>query len=82
MTAFDALKTHARDELHITEVTTARPVTAAFTSAATFTAGAMLPLVLAAALPASMIVPGEATGSILFLACSAPSAPLAGGAKP
>jgi len=82
MTAFDALKTHARDELHITEVTTARPVTAAFTSAATFTAGAMLPLVLAAALPASMIVPGEATGSILFLGLLGAVGAITGGAKP
>ncbi len=38
----DALGAHARDELGISEFTTARPVQAAFTSAATFAAGAAL----------------------------------------
>lgn len=82
MTAFDALKTHARDELHITDMTTARPVVAALTSAVTFTAGALLPLVLAAALPMSMMVAGEAAGSILFLALLGAVGATAGGAKP
>ena len=36
----DALGAHARDELGISEITTARPVQAALTSAATFAAGA------------------------------------------
>lgn len=48
----DALGAHAREELHITEMTAARPITAALTSASTFTAGALLPLILAALLPA------------------------------
>lgn len=82
MTAFDALKTHARDELHITEMTTARPVVAAFTSAATFTAGATLPLVFAATLPMSMMVTGEAAGSILFLGLLGAVGAITGGARP
>jgi vacuolar iron transporter family protein len=82
MTAFDALATHARDELHINEVTTAQPVVAAFTSAATFTAGALLPLVLAAVLPMSLMGAGEATGSILFLALLGAIGATAGGANP
>ena len=45
--AHDALGAHARDELSITHITTARPVQAAFTSAATFTTGAALPLAAA-----------------------------------
>src|SRR5689334_8198905 len=45
--AHDALGAHARDELSISHVTTARPVQAAFTSAATFTTGAALPLAVA-----------------------------------
>ena len=45
--AHDALGAHARDELSITHLTTARPVQAAFTSAATFTTGALLPLCVA-----------------------------------
>lgn len=82
MTAFDALKTHARDELHITEMTTARPVVAAFTSAATFTAGALLPLILAAIVPMPLMVVGEATGSILFLGLLGAVGAMAGGARP
>lgn len=82
MTAFDALATHARDELQITEVTAARPVLAAFTSAGTFTVGAALPLLLAAVLPLTMMVPGEAAGSILFLALLGSVGAIAGGARP
>ena len=40
MMASDALAAHARDELGISEVATARPLQAALTSAATFAAGA------------------------------------------
>jgi len=82
MTAFDALGTHTRDELHITEMTTARPVLAAVTSAGTFTAGAALPLILAASLPMSLIVAGQAAGSICFLAVLGAVGATAGGARP
>jgi VIT1/CCC1 family predicted Fe2+/Mn2+ transporter len=82
MTAHDALDTHAREELHITEFTTARPVAAAFTSAATFTVGAALPLLLAAILPMSLMVAGIGAGSILFLALLGAVGARAGGAKP
>jgi VIT1/CCC1 family predicted Fe2+/Mn2+ transporter len=43
----DALGAHARDELGITEVSSANPIQAAVTSAATFTVGAALPLLTA-----------------------------------
>lgn len=82
MTAFDALGAHSRDELHITEMTTARPVLAAVTSAATFTAGAALPLILTAFLPMSLIVAGQAAGSICFLAVLGAVGAKAGGASP
>ncbi|SMD09821.1 Predicted Fe2+/Mn2+ transporter, VIT1/CCC1 family [Novosphingobium sp. B1] len=68
MMAHDALASPTRDELHITATTTARPVLAAFASAGTFTAGAILPVLLAALLPIALIVAGTAVGSILFLA--------------
>ena len=42
----DALATHLRDELGISQISTARPVQAALTSAATFAAGAALPLLV------------------------------------
>ncbi|MBP9158973.1 MAG: VIT family protein [Sphingobium sp.] len=82
MTAFDALGSHARDELHITAMTEARPVLAAFTSAGTFTAGAALPLALAALLPINLVVAGQAAGSILFLALLGAVGAKAGGAAP
>lgn len=80
MMGHDAIGAHARDELHITATTAARPVVAALASAATFTAGALLPLILAAVLPPRWIVPGEATGSILFLALLGALGACAGGA--
>ena len=82
MTAFDALTTHARDELHITDMTAARPVTAALASAATFTAGASLPLLVAALTPTTGIVALEAIGSLLFLAALGWLGAFAGGAAP
>ncbi|MFM9936668.1 MAG: VIT family protein [Novosphingobium sp.] len=66
--AKDALGAHAHDELGISEVTTARPVQAALTSAATFTAGAALPLAIVLLAPADLLVQIEAAGSLLFLA--------------
>ncbi|WP_110299709.1 VIT1/CCC1 transporter family protein [Blastomonas natatoria] len=80
MMAHDALGSHARDELHINDLTAARPLQAAFTSALTFTVGALLPLVLAAILPMAWMVVGEAGGSILFLALLGGVSARAGGA--
>jgi len=67
--AHDALGAHARDELSITHITTARPVQAAFTSAATFTTGAALPLAAAwlTQVGRPMIVAVSAA-SLIFLA--------------
>lgn len=82
MTAFDALGAHARDELHLSDITAARPVTAALASAATFTSGAALPLLVAAIAPSPLLVGLEAAGSILFLAALGWSGASAGGAPP
>jgi VIT1/CCC1 family predicted Fe2+/Mn2+ transporter len=82
MTAFDALGTHARDELHITDMTSARPITAAFTSAGTFTLGALLPVLAAALLPHDLLVAGEAVTSLLFLALLGWIGAAAGGSPP
>jgi VIT1/CCC1 family predicted Fe2+/Mn2+ transporter len=67
--AKDALGTHAREELGISHVSTARPVQAALTSAATFTAGAAMPLLVAFLAPVgqTMIV-AVTVASLLFLA--------------
>lgn len=66
--AKDALGAHARDELGISEMTTARPVQAAFTSAATFATGAVLPLLMVLISPRNMLVPVVFVASLLFLA--------------
>lgn len=68
LTAHDALAAHARDELGISAVHTARPVQAAFASAGTFAVGAALPLVLALLLPGAWVTWGVALGSLVFLA--------------
>jgi len=66
--AHDALGAHARDELGITEVSTARPVQAALISALTFAAGAALPLVVAALVPLGWVIPGVSLATLLSLA--------------
>jgi len=53
--AKDALKAHARDELGMSDELAARPLQAALASAATFAAGAALPVVTAMVAPASML---------------------------
>jgi VIT1/CCC1 family predicted Fe2+/Mn2+ transporter len=66
--AHDALGAHARDELGISEITNARPVQAALTSAASFAAGAFLPLLAVMLAPAALIMPTVVGMSLLFLA--------------
>ncbi len=76
----DALGTHARDELGITEDGKARPVQAALSSAATFTAGALLPLIVAWLAPPSLLIFLVAAFSLVFLALLGSLAARAGGA--
>ena len=78
--AKDALGAHARDELGITEHATARPVQAAFTSAATFATGAALPLVISAFAPLASLVLIVAITSLIFLAVLGALAARTGGA--
>ncbi|NBU29162.1 MAG: VIT family protein [Caulobacteraceae bacterium] len=61
----DPLGAHARDELGISEFSTARPIQAAFTSAATFSAGAALPLLVVLLVPLSGL-PYWVSGSALL----------------
>jgi len=76
----DALGAHARDELGISEVQMARPVQAALASAATFSAGAALPLVTAAVVPPTSIVISVSAVSLVSLALLGGLAAGAGGA--
>ena len=66
--ANDALSAHARDELGISEITTARPVQAALTSAASFTVGAAMPLLMVVVSPTGALVPFVSAASLGFLA--------------
>ena len=66
--AKDALGAHARDELGISEISTARPVQAALASAATFSLGAAAPLVLTLLSPSAGLLPTVSMGSLVFLA--------------
>jgi VIT1/CCC1 family predicted Fe2+/Mn2+ transporter len=65
--AKDALGAHARDELGISEVVAAQPIQAALTSAATFAAGAALPLLTAIFAPHAVLVPAVFAVSLFFL---------------
>jgi len=64
----DALAAHLRDELGISQITRARPVQAALTSAATFATGAALPLLTVFIAPKSILVPAVFLASLAFLA--------------
>jgi vacuolar iron transporter family protein len=66
--AHDALAAHARDELGLTEIHSARPVQAALASAATFAVGAALPLVIATLAPTRFVIFAVPVCSLLFLA--------------
>ncbi|SDA96119.1 VIT1/CCC1 transporter family protein [Mesorhizobium qingshengii] len=79
--AKDALAAHAHDELGISEMTTARPIQAALTSAATFSVGAAMPLLMVLVSPASMLVLAVSVASLLFLALLGAIGAKAGGAN-
>ena len=66
--ARDAVGSHARDELGISEITTARPVQAALTSAASFAAGAALPVLMVVVTPVAWLLPSVSLASLGLLA--------------
>lgn len=80
LTAKDVLGAHVRDELGISDATAARPIQAAFTSAATFTTGAILPLVVVALFPTAWIVVAVAITALFGLAALGAIGARAGGA--
>jgi vacuolar iron transporter family protein len=66
--AKDSLGAHAHDELGISEITTARPVQAALTSALSFSLGAAMPVLIVVVSPSSALVPLVSAASLGFLA--------------
>jgi VIT1/CCC1 family predicted Fe2+/Mn2+ transporter len=66
--AHDAIGAHARDELGISEILTARPVQAAFSSAGTFSIGAAMPLLSVLIFPSSILILAVSLTSLICLA--------------
>jgi VIT1/CCC1 family predicted Fe2+/Mn2+ transporter len=79
--AKDALGAHARDELGISEISTARPIQAALTSAATFAIGAAMPLLMVVVSPSDRLVLFVSVASLAFLALLGAIGAKAGGAN-
>lgn len=77
----DALGTHARDELGISEISSARPLQAAIFSACSFTLGALLPLLIIFIVPRSYLILTISVMSVLFLALLGGVAAKVGGAR-
>jgi VIT1/CCC1 family predicted Fe2+/Mn2+ transporter len=81
LTAKDALQTHARDELGLTEELAARPLQAALASAATFSIGAGLPVLTVLAAPTGSLTLIVSAVSLLCLVALGAIAARAGGAS-
>lgn len=80
--AKDALGAHARDELGISEITTARPIQAALTSAVTFSVGAALPIAVVLFAPTDKLIPSVSIASLVFLGALGWVGAKTGGADP
>ncbi|PCD02231.1 hypothetical protein COC42_12305 [Sphingomonas spermidinifaciens] len=80
--AKDALSAHARDELGMSDLSSARPLQAALTSAATFSAGAAAPLLIAALSPERLLIWLVSATSLLCLAVLGALGAIAGDASP
>ncbi|MCW8873519.1 MAG: VIT family protein [Xanthomonadales bacterium] len=79
--AHDALGAHARDELGISEIMSARPLQAAFASAGTFTVGAALPLLAVVVAPELRIALWVSVASLLALTVLGVLSARVGGAR-
>ena len=80
LTAHDALGTHARDELGISEAFSAKPIQAALASAASFAVGAALPLAATVLSPERGLIFWVSGTSLIFLAVLGAVAARVGGA--
>ncbi|MDT3250331.1 VIT family protein [Serratia sp. root2] len=76
----DALGAHARDELGISAITTARPLQAALASALSFSVGALLPLLVAVLAPVTWTIPAIVVSALVSLGVLGGIAARAGGA--
>ena len=79
--AKDALGAHARDELGITEVSTANPVQAALASAASFLTGGIWPVVAVLVAPPAVLLAAVVAIALVVLAALGAAGARTGGAK-
>jgi VIT1/CCC1 family predicted Fe2+/Mn2+ transporter len=79
--AHDAIGAHARDELGISEIFSARPIQAALASAGSFAVGAAMPLLTVAIVPEARLIPVVCATSLVCLALLGGLAARAGGAR-
>lgn len=79
--AHDALSAHARDELGLSEISSANPIQAAFASAISFSIGALLPLLIVFISPGNLMMQLVGGGSLVCLAVMGGVAAQAGGAN-
>ena len=77
----DALGAHARDELGITETLRARPIQAAFASAISFVAGAIIPIAAALLAPSAWVAEVSSATALVALVILGGTAAYAGGAS-
>jgi VIT1/CCC1 family predicted Fe2+/Mn2+ transporter len=80
LTAHDALGSHARDELGITDTLRARPLQAALASAAAFAVGSLLPIAAVLLAPAEQVAPVTIATTVASLFVSGALAAYVGGA--
>jgi VIT1/CCC1 family predicted Fe2+/Mn2+ transporter len=78
--AHDALGAHARDELGITDMYSARPLQAAVSSAISFAIGAVMPILAALLVTGPLMIAFIAASSLVYLAVLGAIAARAGGA--
>ena len=81
LTDKDALVAHTRDELGISEDFTAKPVQAAFSSAATFTVGALLPLMVVLLVSSNRLIISVSISALIALAILGALSAMIGGAS-
>lgn len=81
LTAHNALDAHARDEIGLTETTSAKPLQASLASAASFMVGAIVPIACVAFLPSQMMAVGLAVITLLGLSALGAVSARLGGAK-
>ena len=80
LTAHDALGSHARDELGITDTLRARPLQAALASSGAFVVGALLPIAAVLPAPAGQLQPVAIATTLVALSVSGALAAWTGGA--